>query len=141
MTKKLGLYTPEERVQLGKKVVALQDLDYGNDKTVEKTMTGVVKDFGRTSGDPCIEWCNGVYGIATLDKECAFVEYKGSLEYILDNLLSSMVKGDDAPCSSYTHWAQAIYALYKMAGDYTASTDENKEELTNVLDYISLIGG
>lgn len=45
-------------------------------------------------------------------------EYIGSIEYILDHLLSSMVKADDAPCSSYTHMAQAIDALHKMVGDY-----------------------
>lgn len=68
-------------------------------------------------------------------------QYKGSIKYILDNLLSSMVKSADAPCSSYTHWAQAIDALYKMAGDYTASTEEHKEELQQALEHIRLLRG
>lgn len=68
-------------------------------------------------------------------------QYKGSVEYILDNLLSSMVKAEDAPCSSYTHIAQAIYALYKMAGNYTPSTNEHKEELTNALEHMRLLRG
>ena len=52
-----------------------------------------------------------------------------------------MVKADDAPCSSYTHWVQAIDALYKMAGDYQASTDEHKEELENALEHMRLLRG
>jgi uncharacterized protein YlxW (UPF0749 family) len=68
-------------------------------------------------------------------------KYQGSLEYIIDNLLSSMVKSDDAPCSSYTHLAQAIDALYNMVGDYTASTDEHKEELENALEHMRLLRG
>lgn len=138
----LGRYTPEERVQLSKKVIALQDIYYGGQqRIVEKTMTGIIQDFGRTSGDPCIQWCNGVYGIAELGINCAFVEYRGSIEYILDNLLSSIVKAESAPCSSYTHLAQAVDALYKIAGDYVASTDEHKEELANALEHIRLLRG
>ena len=65
--------------------------------------------------------------------------YQEPLKYILDNLLSSMVKADDAPCSSYTHLAQAVDALYKMAGDYTASTDAAKEELQQALEHMRLL--
>ena len=140
MDKNLGLYTPEERVQLGKKVIALKDLKYPSG-TVQKTMTGIVKDFGRTSGNPCIQWCNGIYALAEIGTECIFVEYKDSIEYILDNLLSSMVKVEDAPCSSYTHLAQAIDALYKMAGDYKPFDPKVKEELENALECMRLLHG
>ena len=67
--------------------------------------------------------------------------YRGSIEYILDNLLSSMVKSEDAPCSSYTHWAQAVAALYKMAGDYVGLTDDHKEELADALEHMRLLRG
>lgn len=67
-------------------------------------------------------------------------EYQGSLEYILDNLLSSMVKSEDAPCSSYTHMAQAIDALYKMIGDYKPLLI-HKEELAQALEHMRLLRG
>lgn len=68
-------------------------------------------------------------------------EYRGSVEYILDNLLSSMVKAADAPCSSYTHWCQAIDALYKMSGNYKPFDDEHKEELVQALEHMRLLHG
>jgi hypothetical protein len=66
-------------------------------------------------------------------------KYQGSIAYILDNLLSSMVKADDAPCSSYTHLACAVDALYKMAGDYKPFDDVTKEELENALEHMRLL--
>ena len=133
--------TPAQKTQLGKKVVALKDIRYTRDKLIKAGTYGVVEDFGSRSGDPCINWEDDFHSISVIGTDIKFVEYRGSIEYILDNILSSMVKADDAPCSSYTHLAQAVAAIYKMAGDYTASTEEHKEELANVLGYMRLLHG
>lgn len=136
----LDKFTPEQRVQLDKKVVAIRRLQYGN-QFVDKGMQGYIFDFSISSDNVFIRWSNGVCGLGLEGEDFAFVEYRGSVEYILDNLLSSTVKADDAPCSSYTHLACAVDALHKMAGDYVASTDEHKEELENALEHMRLLHG
>jgi hypothetical protein len=136
----LDKLTPEERLQLDKKVVAIRRLEYGN-HIVSKGMQGQIFDFSIESDNVFIRWSNGVCGLGLEGEDFAFIEYRGSVEYILDNLLSSMVKADDAPCSSYTHLAQVIDALHKMVGDYEPSTDEHKEELQQALEHMRLLRG
>ena len=136
----LDKLTPAQRIKLDKKIVAIRRLQYGN-QFVDKGMQGCIFDFSIESESVFIRWSNGVCGLGLEGEDFAFVAYRGSLEYILDNLLSSMVKSEDAPCSSYTHWCQAIDALHKMAGDYVASIDEHKEELENALEYMRLLRG
>ena len=126
-------------MQLDKKVIALRDIDYTENKTVKAGTYGIIKDFGSESGNPCIDWGDGFYSTGLIGTDIQFVKYRGSIKYILDHLLSSMVKADDAPCSSYTHLAQAVAAVYKMAGDYTASTEEHRRELEDVLEMMRLL--
>lgn len=135
----LDKLTPDQRIKLDKKVVAIRRLQYGN-QLVDKGMQGRIFDFSVESDNVFIRWSNGVCGLGLEGEDFAFVEYRGSIEYILDNLLSSMVKAEDAPCSSYTHLAQAIDALYKMVHDYKPLRI-HKEEFEQALEHMRLLRG
>jgi len=134
------MLTDQEKILLKKRVYAIKDIVYSANPNIDKGESGLIVGFSMSSRNPCVQWDNGSRGYVELNKDI-YVEYEGSLKYILDNLLSSIVKAEDAPCSSYTHWAQAIDALYKMAGDYIASTDEHKEELAQALEHMRLLRG
>ena len=124
---------------IGKQIITIRPIVYYGGVSIEKGIYGVIEDF--KSPYFGILWNNSIRGYALLGTDIVLVEYQNSLKYILDNLLSSIVKAESAPCSSYTHLAQAVDALYKIAGDYVASTDEYKEELANVLEHMRLLRG
>lgn len=134
----LDKLTPNQRVKLDKKVIAIRKLQYGN-QFVEKGIQGNIFDFSTSSQAVFIRWSNGVCGLGLEGEDFTFIEYRDSVKYILDNLLFSIVKADDAPCSSYTHLACAVDALYKMASDYKPFDSKVKEELENALEHMRLL--
>lgn len=128
------MFSDQEKTLLRKRVYAVKDIVYAANPTIKKGDRGVIEAFGQASRNPFVKWDNGYRVYADIA-----VEYRGSIEYILDNLLSSMVKSTDAPCSSYTHLAQAVKAVYDMLDDYVPSTEEHEEELESVLEHMRLL--
>ena len=46
------------------------------------------------------------------------------LKQILNNILSGIIKRDDAPCSSETHLNMAVVELLKLLPEFTASDEK-----------------
>ena len=46
------------------------------------------------------------------------------LKKILNNILSGIIKRDDAPCSSETHLNMAVVELLKLLPEFTASDEK-----------------
>jgi len=67
-----NLYTPAEQAILGKKVVAIVLLEYPM-FTIKPGQIGVIYDFGKTSGDPFVDW-GGNKGIAVLKRQIVLLE-------------------------------------------------------------------
>ena len=122
---------------IGKQIIAIRPVVYCGGITIEKGTYGAIEDF--KSPYFGILWNNNIRGCAVLGTDIVLVEYQNSLKYIIDNILSSMVKATDAPCSSYTQLACAVDALHKMAGDYKPFDDVTKEELENALEHMRLL--
>lgn len=55
------------------------------------------------------------------------------VEYALKHLLWSIVKQEDAPCSSYSHLATAMATLYKLVPNVDIDDEEIQYTLTELL--------
>jgi hypothetical protein len=60
--------------------------------------------------------------------------WQEQITHVLNNLLFSSIKAEDAPCSSTQHLATAIQLLHRLVPDYTIDDKECQEELEWLLE-------
>ncbi|WP_055074914.1 hypothetical protein [Pseudanabaena sp. 'Roaring Creek'] len=64
-----------EKNLIGVEVLAIKDITYG-DNIVPNNMIGKIVEFERASGDPIIEWDNGVKGFVVLALHAILLKHK-----------------------------------------------------------------
>lgn len=74
------IYSKQEKALLGKTIITKQDFEYGK-KLVKKGSIGKIIDFGKSSGDPLIEWQQ--------DGFKSFVPNNGYILYYKDSSLDN----------------------------------------------------
>ena len=60
--------------------------------------------------------------------------------YVLNNLISSILKRDDAPCSSETHMNMIIYELISHTDVWEEWDDDAKDIVNGAIEEMELLG-